>query len=491
MAFGNSQPDSIPRRRPWPVRALLWSLNALGHLVLLPFWLFRVVALGRRGVLRILWWATPQSSVARDERFQRVLLSRFLSDSGAQALLYGALVAVVREQESSFYAALIGVAALIPPAVFSIPGGFLADRLPRRAALAAGYSAQAFLCFTIPFALGTGFVAIFILVLAVMSIAQISGPNESAIVPLVADQERMATANSLINLASFAGSGFGQAILAPFLVVLFGVEPVIVVSGGLLVAAAIRIVDRRPPAYVPEPGEEEPRAMSARGGILSLLVEPGVGSLMTLAALVATANVVVTTLAPRYVQEELGLDPAQAVYVFAPAMGGLIAALLVSPLAIKLFRERVWAIVGFTITSAALLGLGIVHQVHPLIDPFNPLRGLGIFKVELGEDLRTASFLAIPLGFGIGSATAAVGTYINRHVPEEMQGRAFALQTMLKSALAILPLLALGSAASLVGVRPVMIASPVILFLLAMAVQRRLYGGPRSFLGRRSAAAPA
>ena len=55
--------------------------------------------------------------------------------------------------------------------------------------------------------------------------------------------------------------------------------------------------------------------------------------------LAGTANVVLQTLAPRYVQSVLGLDPADAVYVFAPSTIGLGLAIVVTPTLIRRLGE--------------------------------------------------------------------------------------------------------------------------------------------------------
>ena len=83
----------------------------------------------------------------------------------------------------------------------------------------------------------------------------------------------------------------------------------------------------------------------------------------------------------------------------------------------------------------------------------------------------TASFLVLPLGFGVALTTISVQTYINRRVPLAYQGRAFALQSTLKNGSAIIPLLTFGAAASLVGVDVLLIFSPFL--LLAVAVVAR------------------
>jgi MFS family permease len=178
----------------------------------------RVLDYGQARVVRLLWLFLPEPSIARSLRFQQVLASRFLSDAGQQALAYAALVAVVRGGGSALEAALVGVAALVPPMALGLYGGAVADALPKRVALAATYNLQALLCFIVPSTVGTGLPELILLIFAVNTLGQVSGPTESSILPLVASDAELASAASLVNFASAAGAALGTALLAPVLV---------------------------------------------------------------------------------------------------------------------------------------------------------------------------------------------------------------------------------------------------------------------------------
>ena len=53
-------------------------------------------------------------SVLSNRRLWRLLGSRFLADAGVNALLFGALIAVVRESGSALEAAILAAASLAP-----------------------------------------------------------------------------------------------------------------------------------------------------------------------------------------------------------------------------------------------------------------------------------------------------------------------------------------------------------------------------------------
>ncbi len=429
----------------------------------------RVLDRGQRQAFRWLWFFLPETSVARDLRFQQIVASRFFSDAGQQALAYGALIAVARSGGSALDLALIGIAALLPPALFGLYGGAVADELPARVALAGIYNLQALSCFLVPVFAGTDLWSIFALILVVNTLGQVSGPTESAVLPLVANEQQLASATSLVHFASSAGTAFGAAVLAPVLVRVYDERAVMYVAGGLLLVAATRVFDL--PSGDRPAGAPLVRPSRRLLPTISMLAQqPAVTTMILVAVLSGTANIVLQTLAPRYVVAALHVDAANAVYVFAPSAVGLLLAIAIGPAIMKRAGERLSALCGFLITTTTLLLLGLIDRVSPAIDAFNPLRALSALGIEMNEPLRTAALLAMPLGFSVALTTTSVQTYINRRVPLSFQGRTFALQSSLKNGIAIVPLLSLGAAASAFGVEPILIAAPIVLLILAYAL---------------------
>lgn len=426
---------------------------------------------GERRVFRVLWFFLPETSIARSLRFQYVMASTFLSDGGRDALRYGALIAVARSTGSTIDTALVGVASLLPPTLLGMFGGAISDALPRRTALTAVYATQGILCFAIPFYYGTDLRAVLFLVFSVNVLGQISGPGEQSIAPLVASDEQLASANSLLSLASNLGTAFGTALLAPILLRALGVRAVFAVSGVMLFLATGRIMHLR--THEKAHGRWHRPRVDLPSMIRWLADQPAVGTMLIVGVLAGTANFVLQTLAPRYVQSVLGLDPADAVYVFAPSSIGLALALAAAPALIRWKGERVSALAGFFITALSLCLLGFVrYGLDRVIDPVNPFQLLNVFGVHPGGPLRTASALAVPLGLGIALTTMSVQTYINRRVPLARQGRTFALQSTLKNGASIAPLMVLSATAAVFGVNNVLIVSPFMLVALAFALVR-------------------
>ncbi|HUF52588.1 MAG TPA: MFS transporter [Dehalococcoidia bacterium] len=447
-----------------PARRGIWA--RVGVIGVAGYHADRVLDEAQVQVFRVLWLFLPHPSVARRPQFQHLLASRFLSESGQQALAFGALVAVAREGGTALEVALLGVAAIIPPAVLGMYGGVVADTLPARIALAGAYVGQGALCLGVPLLLDTSsIIVLVVLILAVNTLGQVSAPTEQAVVPLVATEEQLASAAALLNLVVAVGQGFATALLAPILVKVFGVEAVIYVAGGLLMLAATRVFDL-PVGERAWQMRLPPWQVRLREAARWLVRHPAVGTMIVVSVLAGTVNVVLVTLAPRYVEEVLDSDAANTAYVFAPAALGVVMALVSVPWIVRAVGERVAALVGLFAAAGSLTMLGLVSDLTEVVDPVNPLRVVGLLGIEMRESVRTAGLFAIPLAFGVSLTATSVQTYINRRVPIAYQGRTFALQGALRNGAAIIPLLALGAAASELGTETVLLTSPVLLLVI-------------------------
>ena len=414
---------------------------------------------------RFLWAVLPEPEIARDLRFQHLLFSRFLSNAGQESLIFGALVVVARSGGSALELALIGVAALVPAALLGMYGGAVADALSKRIALAGAYTGQALLCFLVPPLLGTELPIVIVLILMVSVLGQVSSPAESSVLPLVASEKQLASAVSLVSLAGGAGSGFGMGLLAPLIGRTAGLDVVFYVAGAMLLLAATRVFDL-PVGDRPWRGRFMPIELRIRPALSWVVQHPAVATIIVVAALAGTVNQVLMTMAPRYVEEVLRTDAANTAFVLIPSSVGVVAGLIAAPTIMRVRGERIAALFGLVLGAIFLMLLGIVDGVATVLEPVNPLRLLGFAGVTTGEALRTASVLTLPLSFGVALAAASAQTYINRRVPLLFQGRVFAMQSALRNGSAIIPLIALGAAASRFGADRVLIISPLVLIVL-------------------------
>ena len=424
------------------------------------------VGRGQARVFRVMWFMVPPGSVAWNLHFQALLASRFLSDVALQALLYGALIQTARSGEGAVQAALLGVAYLVPGVAFAMHGGAVADALPKRVALAGAYLVMGLLCLLMPGFLGTGFWALFLILLAVRTLHQVSQPSEAAAVPLVATKAELASATSFLSFASSAGEVVGKALLAPFVVRTIGVEPVVVLAGLLFLLSSTRVLQLDTGRHGPV--EEGIDVRVSNSAALRWLMEaPSVPWMLLLAALASTIGVVLGVLGPEYARSVLDVEPANAFYVFAPAPIGLVAALALAPMGIDRFGERAVTRLGFALVAFAMVGFGLVEPLAGSVGHLVPLDIPGVDK-----RVEVAALMSVLLGFGATAAAAGSQTYMTRYVPLSIMGRTSALLGALKDGMAIPALLLLGGVADLVGVRAVIVAAPVFLVALAVSLDR-------------------
>ena len=316
------------------------------------------VSRGQDRLFRVLWFAVPPQSVARNLDFQALLASRFFADMALQALYYAALIASAQAGDRAIQAAIIGVAFLLPGVVLGPWGGSVADAMPKRLALVATYLAMGVLALLVPFGTGTGFIAMLAVIFLVRLLHQVSQPAEAAAAPLVASHAELASANSFLSLASSTGEVTGKALLAPAIVRFWGLRPVTAIAGLMFMFSALRVVKFQPES---ERGARFERKQMRRAGVGEalrwLLDEPGAFWMLLLAGMASTTNVVLGTLGPQYVKQVLDVDPAYTFYVFAPASLGVVAGLFIAPLSIRKAGERNVAVGGFALMSAAMVAM--------------------------------------------------------------------------------------------------------------------------------------
>jgi MFS family permease len=448
-----------------------------------------VIDRGQARVFRWMWFMVPPSSIAQNPSFQALLASRFFSDLALQALLFGVLIASARGGGTAFEAAMIGVAFLVPGVALGLFGGAVADALPKRFALIVAYLTMGALCLSLPFWLGFELRGMLAVLFAVRILHQVSQPSEASAVPMVATHEELASANSFLSLMSSAGEVVGKALLAPLIVTAFGIEPVVVVAGLLFILSATRVIDFRVESHAidepellglmgevieapPPPGEDDghPRMTSTRDAVRWLINEPDAFWMLALAAMASTTNVVLGVLGPQYVRDVLDVAPEKTFYVFAPASLGLIAALILAPILIRIFRERIIAVVGFLLVA---LGLALLGTIDTVVGRFaDTILIVGIPGV--GERVEMAAAISTLLGMGMTLAAAATQTYIGKYVPSEIHGRIFALLGAMKDGLSIPVLLSMGAVAGWIGVDNVLLISPIVLLVTAFALNSLL-----------------
>jgi len=416
-----------------------------------------------------LFWFVPDHSVLRDIRFQHVLVCLSLAYLAFATISFGAIVGTVDGGGTAFQAAIVGVAALLPPALLGLWGGKIAAALPKRLAIGGAYVIIGVICVAIPLVFGTDFAWMVLLVLAVYTVNQVAGPAERAVLPLVSTEEQFAAGVSIVNFGMSAGTGLGIALVAPALLTFFDQSVVFIVAGVVLLVAATRAFEV-PPEKEWGAVDWSLRGAGPKTAMDWLMDHFAVCTMVLLGVLAGTSNRVMQDLAPAYVRDGLDIAPAKNAYVFAPATLGMIVAMAAGPRLTRVLGARGSAVLGFLSVALGLVLLGLVHWLTPPISPWNPFQLVRALGATVSNEVLAAALLTIPIGFGTTVTALAVQLYVNSNVEEDKQAAAFSIQYTLTNWFGIVPLLLLGGVATAIGPEPVMFIIPALMVVSAGAL---------------------
>jgi len=395
----------------------------------------------------------------------RLLQVRALGQVAQNALLYALLIAVVERTDSSFYTGLLVAVLTLPSIVLGVLGGTLADLLPIRGVLVTGAWLRAAIVALMVVNRGE-LGALYWLAFLFMAINQATNPAESAALPRLVTAEGLPRATSLFVLASMVGQAAGAVALAPLLLKALGPGAVMALTLVLLVLTSY-LAARLPP--LPRGEAAPPRALGPRllqalalGWRLVASQRPAFLAMAYLTIAMALMKGV-AVLAPYYVKDTLGITSENTVYVMAPASIGAGLALLLTPFLARFLRlERLLA-GGLALLLASLLGLGLVVQLKGLILAHLDF-GIGFVEERLGVSsvITLTLLLAVPAGAAATVVLVSARTLLHRSAPLGAQARVFATQAALADAFSLLPTLAMGSMADLVGPRSVLLGATLL-----------------------------
>lgn len=399
----------------------------------------------------------------QNSRFRRLLESRLAGQTATNAMVYAVLILLVKESGSSIHATLLVVALTVPAIVVGIPGGTLADLLPRRFTLTLGLLVRAGVAGAL-IVYGGNLVYLYALVLVHATVGQLFGPAEAATVPAVVRRDQLSSANSLMMLGLVFGQIAGMVVIAPFLIKLLSPKAVFVISAALFLVAAwiVGVVAR---GFTTSAEEKPPKIgfmAATREGFHILRTNRHAYLAMVYLVTATALSRVMVILLPKYTRDVLQIAPEDTVFVAAPAAIGAGVGLLAVPLLARLFGA--WRVVafGFALFLVGLIGLGLVVVVRDFIIR-NLDFGIGFVEEQVGVSsvITVTMLLAIPLGFAFTLVSVAARVVMNEQAPQEAQGRIFAVQMALADAVSLVPLLIVGVIAELVGARATLLAAAV------------------------------
>jgi MFS family permease len=417
-----------------------------------------------------------RSALLQDLGFRHYWISRALSSTAYNAMLYGFLILVVRETGSSIHTSLLILSLIIPPATLASVSGVVTDRLPRGFILFVGHMLRALLAMAFVVSSGSVWV-IYSIALGFGIVGQFSGPVESALLPHIVERERLTNANSMFNLGGAVGQTVGVLILAPIFLKTAGADSLFTVIAMLYVVAAGLLLTVPNLGFRDLSDVQRQSVHTTFRGVRADFAEawqtlrrdPTAYMGMILLVLGSTSLLVTASLAPRFATQVLGVSTENAVYVFAPAVVGVVLGLrLVDWLTHQVSKS--WVVTaGFILVVLSMVAMAMVPQSARLLENQNAL-GLfspGLFGTTAARVMITLVFAGLT-GFAYSVVNVAGRSLLNERVPVPMQGRVFAAQTVLSNLASIVPLLLAGALADWWGVGPVLIVMAVAILVIAL-----------------------
>jgi MFS family permease len=423
-----------------------------------------------------LWSLAGRSALLRDQGFRYYWISRSLSSTAYNALVYTFLILVVRETGSTIHTSLLILSFIIPSATLGSVSGVVTDRLPRGMILFVGHLLRALLATA--FVASSGNIwAIYGVALGFGVVGQFSGPVEAALLPHIVERERLTSANSMFNLGGAIGQVVGVLILAPLFLKTAGADSLFTVAAMVYLVAAALLLAVPNLGFRQLSGAQRDSAYTTFRGVRAEFAEAWqtlrrdrtayMG--MMLLVLAGTSLLVTVAVAPRFANEVLDISTENAIYVFAPAAVGVVVGLrLVDWLTHQMSKASV-VTAGFIMVVLSMVAMAMVPQSAGLLENQNPL---GLFSP--GPFGTTAARIMVTLvaagliGFAYSVVNVGGRSLLNERVPVPMQGRVFAAQTVLSNLASIVPLLLAGALADWWGVSPVLIVVAVAVLVIAL-----------------------
>ena len=416
----------------------------------------------------------------------RVLaISRFASKMANATLSYGVMVFLAAAGASQMQVSLASSAGYLAALLFGLQGGLLADSAPKRRVLYLSFLLQAGACFVIPFVFGTGIGTLLCIIFMTSALSQIVSPGLKSVVAIVATPAEVATTGALVNVVGSIGSAIGSSLLAPILIKVSSIEAVLYVTGFLFLVGGLRV--RRLPDAESDGAislrenirtlDWKPKALSLRYNAQWIIAHRPVATMMLIGIFCAALFEGFNSLLPVYVREVLHENPANSVYIFAPAAIGYLIGAVGGPRLIHWLGERRLAIVSIGLMTAGSVLLGIIPVVDTFFARLSPLRLLEpIFDVKLSDAILAAGVIAIPANLGSTAAGQAVQVFINKNVPVNTQGGMFGLQSVQQNAFNLASVFLLGLLATAVGPQYIFILAPIVVAVILMALIRYSLG---------------
>jgi MFS family permease len=419
-------------------------------------------------------------------RFVRYSYAKFLSLLGQNALIYGLFIAVISDQESSVATSAFVLASVVPSIMLSLPGGLVADKLPRKLVLLIALALRMLVVYWF-INFNPGVASVIGLTFLVWTAYQFFSPAESAAVLSIVTRDRLAHASSFLQALSLAAQLLGAGVVAPLAVKLLNQDGLYVIV--LVCLALSTLIFASIPDLSDKGSSDGPAPLSwwksMPVGFRTITADARLTSITLMRVLLDTGMLMFVVVAPVFIQDTLNTGAQNAIYIAIPGALGLALGLLTAPMLLTFVNARSLALAGFVCFTSVLLTLPFVDGFAPEIaGAFGPIEDLTNW-LKLSDAIVATMFLLPIAGLGSSFVQVAARTEVYRRAPANLVAQVFATQSALGSIGALVPTFLAGIMLDVMPVRAVLILIGASLTSIALLAWQR--GGMAT---RRPLAAP-
>jgi DHA3 family macrolide efflux protein-like MFS transporter len=385
-------------------------------------------------------------SVFRKRDFTTLWTAQLVSTIGSSLTDLAAGLYVYRETQSALNVGLVLMMSALPTLLVGLVAGVFVDRIDRKRILQGSDLIRAFLVFLIPMTVPVfGLPALYVLLLLSATVRQFFDPAWESVLPEIASEEELASANAFLSISSFGSNAIGFAMAG----ILFVVDPHLpfwVDAVTFLFSFAMVSLSRIKSAPVDETTTVAVVVENLRVGAGYLWTTPILRSALLVGIPVYLSigiwNVLLLPMAIKVLgasEFEYGLQEG------ITSIGFVVASLLAAKYMERL-TEGAW-IVSMNLAQGIT---GILYSLSPNI------------AIAIGVNLLGGFFNA-PAGI-------ARRTLLQKNVPREMRGRVFSAFFVVRDVIFLIGMAAAGLA-DIFDVRMLIAASAVLLVVSAIWTQ--------------------
>lgn len=320
----------------------------------------------------------PQSmfAVFRKRNFTLLWLGQLVSEFGNGLTSVTASILVYRETGSAASVGLMLMATALPSLLFGLIAGVFVDRFDRKRILIVSDLLRGLIILLIPIMLPYGIAWLYILVMLSSAITQFFSPAQASVIPDVATDEELASANSLLVATTTGALGLGFAA-AGLISSTFSPEVAFYVDAlTFFLSASTFTLLRIRPLEVTDDTSVGVVVENLKAGMRFLWDSPAVRSTWLVYIPVYILFGLHNSLILPFSDRALGATEFQYGLMEGIAMVGFVAgALLMARFADRL-REGQWIVL-------SLAGMGILTVIYSQLQSVNMAIALGILMAFL------------------------------------------------------------------------------------------------------------